>query len=164
MAKRSKGPTKVERKNETSAGGLIWRRNRAGDIEVVLIKPAGKDFWALPKGHLEEGESIPEAAVREVREETGLTVSDVRPLGVISYIFSHHENPSAPLIRIFKRVHFFLMEMRGGDTTAHDAEIDEVKWMSLDEAIKSASFDNERKLIAKAAEILTGSATQSTAH
>jgi 8-oxo-dGTP pyrophosphatase MutT (NUDIX family) len=163
MAKRSKTSANVERRNEISAGGLIWRRDSAGDIEVVLVKPAGKDFWALPKGHLEEGESVPEAAVREVREETGLTVSDVRPLGVISYIFSHHEDPSAPLIRIFKRVHFFLMEMRGGDTSAHDTEIDEVKWMSLDEAIKRASFDNERKLIAKAAEILTGSPKQSKA-
>ena len=160
MAKQSKSSTSVERRHEISAGGLIWRRTPSGDVEVVLVKPAGKDHWVLPKGHIEEGESVAEAAVREVREETGLAVTDLRPLGDVSYIYSFHENPSAPLLRIFKRVHFFLMEMHDGDTARHDGEIDKVAWINLHGAIRLASFDNERQLILKAATMLSGRPTR----
>ena len=107
MASRSKSSASVEIRREISAGGLIWRRNRAGRIEVVLVKPAGKDCWALPKGHVEKGETICEAATREVREETGLTVSETQPLGEVSYIYSFHEDAAAPLVRVFKKVHFY---------------------------------------------------------
>jgi len=157
VAKRKK-PSKpaklIETRHETSAGGLIWRRNRAGRVEVVLIKPAGKEAWALPKGHLKEGESVPQAAIREVREETGLSVAGAEPLGEISYVYSFRDHPQAPLVRIFKRVDFFLMKFRGGDTAAHDAEIDQVAWMELDEAIRRASYQSERELIEKARAIL----------
>ncbi len=147
-------PAKIEARRETSAGGLIWRRNPAGGVEVVLIKPAGKNAWALPKGHVEEGESAPQAAIREVREETGLSVAGAEPLGEISYVYSFRDHPQAPLVRIFKRVHFFLMKFRDGDTAAHDAEIDQVAWMELDEAIRRASYQSERELIEKARAIL----------
>lgn len=157
----SKGAGQVERRYETSAGGLIWRRDPAGRFEVVLIRPSGKDFWALPKGHVEPGESLAEAAVREVREETGLTVANVEPLGEISYIYSFRENPAVPFVRIFKRVHFFLMELQGGDTARHDAEIDQVKWLALDDAVRQVSFENERKLIVKGAAMLSAGMRQS---
>jgi len=155
MASRSRNSGGVENRREVSAGGLIWRRNRAGAIQVVLVKPAGKDYWAMPKGHLEKGETIVEAATREVREETGLTVSETLPLGQISYVYSFHENGGGPLVRIFKRVHFFLMRSLGGDTSRHDSEIDQVAWIGLDRAMRKASFDSERKLIAKAAALLS---------
>ncbi len=154
MANRSKGPPAVERRREVSAGGLIWRRKPRGGFEVVLVRPAGKEYWVLPKGHVEKGESVAQAALREVREETGLTAADAKPLGDISYIFSFHENPGAPLMRVFKSVHFFLMKLKDGDTSAHDAEIDQVAWLDLDEAVRTASFENERQLISKAAAML----------
>ncbi len=159
--KRPSGYSPVERRHETSAGGLIWRRSPAGEIECVLVKPSGKDFWALPKGHVEQGESIAEAAVREVREETGLTIADPQPLGEISYVYSFRENPGAPLARIFKRVHFFLMRMQGGDTSRHDHEIDQVDWLGLEQAIRRVSFENERRLIVKAGTMLSGGTKQS---
>jgi 8-oxo-dGTP pyrophosphatase MutT (NUDIX family) len=157
----SKGASRVERHYETSAGGLIWRRNAAGEFEFVLIRPSGKDFWALPKGHVEQGESVVEAAVREVREETGLTVGNVQPLGQISYVYSFRENPAAPLVRIFKRVHFFLMELRGGDTAGHDREIDQVEWLRVDDAIRRITFENERKLVVKGGAMLSAGMRQS---
>ncbi len=155
MAHGPKNSGGVENRREVSAGGLIWRRSPHGAIEVVLVKPAGKDYWAIPKGHLEKGETIVEAAIREVREETGLTVSETMPLGDISYVYSFHEDGGGPLVRIFKRVHFFLMRSQGGDTSRHDSEIDEVAWIDLDQAMRKASFDTERKLIAKAALLLS---------
>ncbi len=120
MASRSKSSASVEIRREVSAGGLIWRRNPVGGIEVVLVKPAGKGYWALPKGHVEKGETICEAAMREVREETGLTVSESQPLGDVSYIYSFHKDGAGPLVRVFKKVHFFLMRLNGGDTSKHD--------------------------------------------
>jgi hypothetical protein len=130
MASRSKSSARVEIRREVSAGGLIWRRNPAGGIEVVLVKPAGKDYWALPKGHLEQGETD------------------------VSYVYSFHEDATAPLVRVFKKVHFFLMRLKGGDTSNHDSEIDQVAWLDLGEAIRQASFKSESKLISKAATML----------
>jgi 8-oxo-dGTP pyrophosphatase MutT (NUDIX family) len=158
MGTKTKGAKRsaaIERRREVSAGGLVWRRDRAGRIKVVLVKPAGKNAWAIPKGHLEDGETTPEAAIREVREETGLTVADARPLGDISYVYSMRAKPEAPLVRIFKRVHFYLMRVKGGDTSAHDGEIDQVVWVPLDEAARLASYESERALIEKARSILT---------
>lgn len=143
----------MRRRREVSAGGLIWRRRSDGSISVVLVRPAGRSTWVLPKGHLEAGETIEQAATREVREESGLTVGEIEPLGEISYVYSTRERGSA-LARIFKRVHFFLMEHAGGDPSEHDDEIDEVAWLTFDQALTRATHPSERELIAKARAML----------
>ncbi|HZO83148.1 MAG TPA: NUDIX hydrolase [Candidatus Binataceae bacterium] len=152
-SKRATASGEIRRRHEVSAGGVIWRRNSAGSYQVALVRPAGRRTWVLPKGHLEPGESPLDAARREVREETGLTVGAVQPLGDISYVFSAHAR-GEPLTRIFKRVHFFLMECVGGDPSAHDAEIDEVVWLSFDDALRRATHASEQALIAKARQLL----------
>lgn len=154
MARTSKRSPHTRNIHETSAGGLIWRRRASDDFEVVLVRPAGKDAWCLPKGLIEKGESAEDAAVRECREETGLTVSPVEPLGLISYIYSRRDEAGGPLIRVFKNVHFFLMKFEGGDPAAHDREVDEVAWLGLDEAERRASYKSERGLITKARSLL----------
>jgi len=151
MAKTSKTTSaQIRNTHETSAGGLIWRRDAAGDFEVVLVRPAGKDAWCLPKGVIEKGESPEQAAVRECREETGLDVSPGEPLGQISYVYSRREYAAGPVIRVFKNVYFFLMKFESGDPAAHDAEIDDVAWVNLNEAEHRASYRGERDLIIKA--------------
>ncbi|HTT75087.1 MAG TPA: NUDIX hydrolase [Candidatus Binataceae bacterium] len=146
-------PGRIRR--EVSAGGLIWRRGpREKGIEIVLVRPAGKDTWVLPKGHVEPGEGVIEAALRETTEESGLEVEAGDPLGEISYIYSWRDRPGETPIRISKRVHFYLMEPRGGDTSRHDAEIDEVQWVPLEEALRRASHKSERELIMKARTML----------
>jgi 8-oxo-dGTP pyrophosphatase MutT (NUDIX family) len=148
-------PKALEVRREISAGGLIWRRDEgSGEAEVVLVRPAGKGTWVLPKGHLEPGEGVLEAALREASEESGLKVAAGGSLGVVSYVYSWREQPDAPLVRIFKRVHFYLMECIGGDPSAHDREIDEVAWLRLDEALARVSHRSERDLIAKARRML----------
>ncbi len=125
----------------------------------MLIRPAGSDDrWTLPKGHLEKDEQAIDAAMREAREETGLEVGGVEPLGVVSYVFSWREPDGGPLVRIFKRVHYFLMAHTGGDASAHDAETAEVLWLPIDKAIRRASYKNERELLEKAHAKLAGSA------
>jgi 8-oxo-dGTP pyrophosphatase MutT (NUDIX family) len=145
---------KINHRREVSAGGLIWRRNPDGSISVVLVRPAGRSTWVLPKGHLEPGETVVQAAIREAREETGLTVGAVEPLGEISYVYSSRERDGATITRIFKHVYFFLMEYTGGDPSAHDSEIDEVAWLSFDEALARATHPSEQALIAKARTML----------
>lgn len=151
--KSSRPANRVPLRRELSAGGLIWRAVD-GTVEVVLVRPAGRSAWVLPKGHVEPGESVIDAAAREASEESGLEVAVGPELGDVSYVYSWHDRPGGPLVRIFKRVHFFLMECRGGDPTGHDDEIDEVAWMSLDEALHRATHKSERDLIAKARQIL----------
>ena len=159
-SKRPGGKPKVKNRREVSAGGLIWRRDRAGSISVVLVRPAGRNTWVLPKGHIEAGETIEQAARREVREESGFTAGPIEPLGEISYVYSSREKGGAALTRIFKHVHFFLMEHAGGDPSAHDSEIDEVAWLPLDEALARATHRSEQELISKAQEVLGASATE----
>lgn len=159
MASATKKPagrraSRIEREREVSAGGVVWRRDPDGRICVVLVKPAGKDSWTLPKGNVEPAETAVEAAIREVSEETGLTVANAAPLGDVSYVYSRRKVGDSALVRIFKTVHFFLMEHAGGDTAHHDREIDEVAWVDIGSAHARASYQSERDLIAKAREIL----------
>ena len=143
----------IERRHETSAGGIVWRRDN-GAIEIVMVRPAGKEAWTLPKGQPNAGESAIDTAARETREETGLEVTPGERVGDISYVFSWRETPGKPLVRIFKRVHYYLMEPRGGDFSAHDHEIEEARWIAIDEAEKLASYKSDREIIGKARAML----------
>ena len=147
---------KLPVRREVSAGGLVYRRQHDGGLEFVLIRPKGADTWGLPKGHIEKGENAEDAAVREVREETGLEVGHIEPLGDVSYVFSWRDQPQGSLVRIFKRVRFFTMEFAGGDSNAHDGEIEEVGWYRAEDACQRATYKDERGLIAKAIPLLSG--------
>jgi 8-oxo-dGTP pyrophosphatase MutT (NUDIX family) len=151
----TKPRARFEVRREVSAGGLIWRRHRGNnEFEVVLVRPAGKSTWVLPKGHIEPGESVLDAALREATEESGLKVEPDQPLGQVSYLYSWRDRPARQPVRIFKRVHFYLMRCVGGDPSAHDREIEEVAWLPLDEALARASHKSERDLIVKAQKAL----------
>lgn len=141
---------------EVSAGGLIWRRASGGDQPmVVLVRPAGRTTWVMPKGGLERDESSEQAAVRECREETGFEVEVGPRLGQITYFYTRRDDHSGKQVRVFKRVDFYLMKHRGGDPAAHDDEIDEVRWFPIEEALQRSSYRNERDLISKAREKLS---------
>jgi len=163
MAAKAKEPKRQHNfqvRREISAGGLIWRRRGSdGGVDVVLVRPAGRDTWVLPKGHVEAGEAVVDAAVREASEESGLRVAPGQRLGDVSYVYSWHDQPNTPPVRIFKRVYFYLMEARGGDLSAHDHEIAEARWLDLEEASWRASHKSERDLLAKARTLLSGPTT-----
>jgi len=141
-------------RRELSAGGLVWRRGPGDTLQVVLVRPAGRDTWVLPKGHVERGETVTEAALREAREETGVNAAIAEPLGEVSYIFSQRRRARGKPTTIFKRVHFYLMEYQGGALADHDDEIAEARWVEIGEAERLLTHENERLLVARARAML----------
>ncbi len=135
---------------EVSAGGVIYRRN-ADDYEIALIHVRHR--WGLPKGHVEEGERDEEAALREVREETGLEGKLIRKLGEIRYSY-RDKTKGDDAVRINKRVHFFLLRYLKGDVRDHDHEADDARWFPIDQAFKLLKFATERKMVHRAISML----------
>jgi len=128
-------------------------------VAVVLAArrhpESGALVWTIPKGHLEPGESSKAAAMREVREETGLEAEIEQQLGDITYWFARRDAEGRAR-RVWKRVRFFLMRSRGGRFRDRDREMDAVRWFSLDEAERAAAFASERALVQRARALLAG--------
>jgi len=134
----------------TSAGGVVVRHQDGRPWLVVGSRRRERDgrTWTLPKGTPEQGETTEQTALREVAEETGLQVRITGPLDSIRYQFVQSGT------RIHKTVHYFLMEPVGGDIAGHDHEFDEVRWIPFADAPSTLTFETERALVARAAELL----------
>ena len=104
-------------------------------------------LWSLPKGHIEEGETPEQAAIREVAEETGINSQITRSLGVIDFWFM------AGGKRIHKTVHHFLFTEVGGVLAPQESEVDKVSWFPLEEIVDRLAYPDEKKLILKTAGI-----------
>jgi 8-oxo-dGTP diphosphatase len=136
---------------EVSAGGVIYRKH-GGAIEIALIHVRHR--WGLPKGHVEEGESIDETAIREVREETGLEGRVRKKLGDIRYSYREKRKGGEP-VRIYKRVYFYLLRYIRGDVRDHDHEVEEARWFPISEAMNVLKFATERRMVQRALAVLT---------
>jgi len=127
-----------------SAGGLVVESGR-----ILLISTRGGRRWHLPKGHIEPGESTEQAAVREIREETGVDGSVLARLPHVEYWFVERG------VRIHKRVDYFLLAYVGGDASNFDRrEVSGAAWFPWHDGIGKLSFDNERRVAEAALEVL----------
>jgi 8-oxo-dGTP pyrophosphatase MutT (NUDIX family) len=121
-----------------AAGGLVWRRTPEGSVQLVLVHRPAYDDWTFPKGKLDGGESEPEAALREVEEETGLRCRLGRDLGTIAYT----DGRGRP-----KTVRYWEMPLEDGAIVAPGHEVDEARWVSRDEATAMLSYEHDRELL-----------------
>jgi 8-oxo-dGTP pyrophosphatase MutT (NUDIX family) len=138
----------------TSAGGVVLAEPRP-DAPVALVahrSTRGALNWTLPKGAQEAGETVPQTALREVREETGLAVELIGRLDTIDYWFVWTPEQT----RYHKFVHYFLMRAVGGDFADHDSEMEAAEWVALEDARRRMTFANERRLLDLVPDVLAG--------
>jgi ADP-ribose pyrophosphatase YjhB (NUDIX family) len=137
----------AKRVDEVSAGGLVV--DTTGKLGLLIGRRDLKDIsgerilWSLPKGHIEEGETPEQAALREVQEETGIESIIEKSLGVIDFWFM------AGGKRIHKTVHHYLFRESGGLLAPQESEVDEVAWFPLSEIVERLAYPDEKKLIAR---------------
>jgi 8-oxo-dGTP pyrophosphatase MutT (NUDIX family) len=159
-SKRAAGAGKSAKRRsdrETSAGGVVLR-GEAGQEQLVAIvpvrrSPSGARVLCLPKGHIDPGEDALQAAVREVREETGVSVELIADLGEIGYWYRREGKT------VSKSVDFFLFRYVSGDLADHDDEVEQARWVDLRQALSELSYEGEREIVAKALHTL-GTATR----
>lgn len=133
-------------KREFSAGGIVF--NYEG--KVLLTKHSQNHHWGFPKGWIDKGETVKEAALREVKEEGGVEAEIIQKVGESKYIYTLEGE------KRFKVVTIFLMKHLSGDHKTHDFEVEDSGWFTPEEALKILSFSADKSLLKKAVELFNG--------
>lgn len=153
---RIKGASKDERvKVEISAGGIVFKRTPQGVRIAFVMDPYGK--WTFAKGHMEKGEGLDQAALRETREEMGLgRLRVIAPLGSIDIWFRDRYRPETKGVLIHKYVHYFLMEApaRAKGSPQKKEKIRKIIWVNAGRAMRTSSYEDVRPILRKALGIL----------
>ncbi|MFH2105364.1 MAG: NUDIX hydrolase [Parcubacteria group bacterium] len=141
-------------KSEYSAGGIVYRQLKNKTQILFILDPYSE--WAFPKGHIEEGESARESALREIGEETGILPKDLQiidDLGELEYQFEFNNQ------KIHKLVHFYLLEADPQVKAEPQPEekITAVKWVDIDKAVEFSGYKNAQGILEKAIGIITKS-------
>lgn len=138
--------------DETSAGGLMLDADGEHVVLIGRLDRRGRLLWSLPKGHIEQGETPEQTAVREVAEETGIHGKTLCPLGTIDYWFVAEKR------RIHKTVHHFLMRATSGELSDEDVEVTEVAWVPVADLESRLAYADERRLARRAQLLLADEA------
>jgi 8-oxo-dGTP pyrophosphatase MutT (NUDIX family) len=150
---------KIPVKEQVSAGGVVYRGAPAS-VEVVIVAVGPNNRWQLPKGLVDKNEKPEVTAVREAREEGGVTSEVDQHIETIEYWYVGLDNGIR--VRFHKRVHFYLMRYLSGDTKDHDWEVNEARWVPIEDAASQLAFDNEQLVMKRAAELIGGATAGSS--
>jgi 8-oxo-dGTP pyrophosphatase MutT (NUDIX family) len=127
---------------EPTAGGIVYRRNAKNEVEILLIQDS-KDRWTIPKGHIEEGETAQETAVREIGEEAGLTQVEV-----ICWLGKIHFRYRRITTLVLMTTQIYLVRAKG-DTNDIKKEdwMNGIQWFSFNEALDKIEYEDIGKLM-----------------
>ncbi len=142
---------KLPIRDQLSSGGVVYRFAE-GITWVVLISVGAQGRWQLPKGLVDADESPEVTAVREAREEAGVVTELLSLIDTVEYWFVGTDG--AERVRFHKRVHFYLLRYVSGDTADHDWEVNEARWVPIDNALTMLAFDGERRVVQRARELV----------
>ena len=128
-------------KKEKSCGAIVFYL-KDNKEQILLIKHSNSGHWSFPKGHVEAGETEVETAVREIKEETGVSVNiDTRFREVVTY---------SPKKDVIKDVVYFFATSQNYETEKQESEVSEVRWVDIDKALGCVSYKNDKELVRKA--------------
>ena len=127
--------------DEKSCGALVYRKYH-GNTEILLIKHINSGHWSFPKGHVEEGETEIETAMREIKEETGIDVIiDQSFREIVTY---------SPRRDTHKEVVYFIAKAKNTDYTPQEDEIADIKWVEISRAGNVLAYENDKSIVNKA--------------
>jgi len=152
--KEPRSETNVRTYEQVSAGGVVYRSSDTG-IEIAIVRVVPEKRWQLPKGLIDDGETAEQAALREVREESGIIAELVAPIETVEYWF--YAARYGERRRYHKFVHFFLMSYKDGNVDNHDHEVDEARWVTAEDALTMLAFKSERDVVMKAVGMISQS-------
>lgn len=131
-----------------SAGGVVYKYEE-GTLKILSIITKKGKVWSFPKGIIEKNESPEEAAIREIKEETGVDGEIIDEVGEVSYWFIHENE------KYFKRVKYFLVRYTGGDINPND-EVETAQWLSPSLSLEILTYENDKEILKKALEKING--------
>ncbi len=138
----------MAKKKKVAAGGLILREKK-GRSEILAIQQRSHGGWCFPKGHVEEGETLPETALREVAEETGVEGEIVAELPSTHYTFTTRKGTE-----VEKSVHWYLMRKVGKVKATHADEVMEMRWVAIKDLPDLLTYKSDRTLLHDSSEII----------
>lgn len=136
---------------QVSAGGVAFRKED-NQVYIALISVADNKRWQLPKGRVANAETPEAAALREVREEAGINTEYLGPIDEIEYWF--FAGKPGRRVRIHKFVRFYLLRFLSGDPRDHDKEVDEARWVDIDQAQNLLAFESEKDIVRQAKDLI----------
>jgi len=131
---------------EFSAGGIVYKKER-NETLILLAQHSGHHGWVFAKGHIgdkKKGEKKEDAAIREVKEETGIDAKIIKSLTPITYWYVWEGEKRK------KTVYYFLMEYIGGDIGQHDLEMENVEWVSKESVLERLTYQNDKNIFQEA--------------
>lgn len=151
-AEQSPEKPRLKTEEQVSSGGVAYRQGKRG-TEVALISVGKPARWQLPKGIVDPGETPEITAVREVKEEAGISTKLQQKIDAIEYWYVGDKGKER--VRFHKFVHFYLLAYTSGDIRKHDWEVNEARWVNIKTAKEMLSFKSEKEVLEKAEILLS---------